>query len=90
MSVNQSQGVISDVIDRAIALSMQVRCEDCRRILPADQLSDPAEVGEPRCAPCLVEHERDQAERAEQAADEAYYGGDGPPGCYGPDDRGGQ
>lgn len=34
--------------------------------------------------------ESNRAERAEMAANEAYYGGDGPPGCYGPDDtRGG-
>jgi hypothetical protein len=31
-----------------------------------------------------------EAEAASIAADEAYYGGDGPTGCYGPDDtRGG-
>lgn len=31
-------------------------------------------------------HESNYAERCQEAADEAYYGGDGPPGCYGPDD----
>jgi hypothetical protein len=35
-------------------------------------------------------HLSNEAERASQAADEAYYGGDGPPGCYGPDDRRGR
>ena len=28
-----------------------------------------------------------EGERAQMAANEAYYGGDGPAGCYGPDDR---
>ncbi len=32
-------------------------------------------------------HLSNEAERAGLAADKAYHGGDGPPGCYGPDDK---
>jgi hypothetical protein len=34
----------------------------------------------------IEDHLLSVAERQEEAANEAYYGGDGPPGCYGSDD----
>ena len=80
---------MNDLIDRMNAVITQVRrgevdyCEDCNRLFAKAELSDPHSIGEPRCADCAESHKADQAERAEQDANEAYYGGDGPPGCYG-------
>lgn len=58
--------------------SFPIHCDNCASCLPTERLIYVESAHEHLCGACHDDYMADKAERAQQAADEAFYCGDGP------------